>query len=66
MGRSIETHNQITTMPAKHALNVDLAKVHDAGKPKTVITILNWGDLVEVTGSADSGKLPIKAIRYAK
>lgn len=53
-------------MPAKHALNVDLAKVFDASKPKTVITILNWGDLVEVTGPANAGKLPIKATRFDK
>ena len=52
-------------MPAKLSLNVDLAKVYDAAKPRSVVTIVTWGDLIEVTGDPVDGRLPVRAFRYA-
>src|SRR5690349_6319077 len=51
-------------MPAQHVINLDLAKVFETAKPKSVVTILAWGDLVEVTGAAAGGRIPVRAFRY--
>jgi beta-lactamase superfamily II metal-dependent hydrolase len=60
------SYEQFNTMPAKHALNVDLAKVFDARKPKSAVTILMWGDLVEVAGDAADGRIPVHAFRFSE
>ena len=51
-------------MPAQHVLNLDLAKVYDAAHPRTVVTVLLWGDRVEVTGAVAAGRLPVRAFSY--
>ncbi len=51
-------------MPAKLSLNVDLAKVYSTAKPGSVVTILTWGDFVEVIGNAADGRLPVRAFSY--
>ncbi len=53
-------------MPAKHSLNVDLATVYDSAKPRSVVTMLTWGDFVEVTGKGSQGRIPIRAYRYVE
>ncbi len=51
-------------MPTKLCLNVDLAKVYDAARPRSLVTVLTWGDLVEVTAEAAGGRLPVRGFRY--
>jgi hypothetical protein len=51
-------------MPTKLCLNVDLAKVYDAARPRSLVTVLTWGDLVEVTEEAAGGRLPVRGFRY--
>ena len=53
-------------MPLSHVLNVDLAKVYELQKPRSLVTILAWGDRVEVIGNADGDRLPVRAFRFAK
>ncbi|HEX8281223.1 MAG TPA: MBL fold metallo-hydrolase [Chthoniobacterales bacterium] len=52
-------------MPATHALKVDLAKIYDASDGD-VVTVVEWGDRVEVAGAVAAGRLPVRALRYAE
>ncbi|MFY9553407.1 MAG: MBL fold metallo-hydrolase, partial [Blastocatellia bacterium] len=51
-------------MAANHLLNIDLAKVFETKAKKGFITILAWGDEIEVVGEPASDHVQIKATKY--
>ena len=53
-------------MRGKHSINVDLAKVFETASPRRLLTILTWGDFVEVTDDPADGKIPVRAFRFGE
>jgi beta-lactamase superfamily II metal-dependent hydrolase len=53
-------------MQGKHSINVDLAKVFETASPRRLLTILTWGDFVEVTDDPADGKIPVRAFRFGE
>lgn len=51
-------------MAANHLINIDLAKVFETKEKKGFITILAWGDEVELVGEPASDHVEIKATKY--
>ena len=49
---------------ANHLINVDLAQVFETRDKKALITILAWGDEVEVAGEPKSDHIEIKVTRF--
>jgi beta-lactamase superfamily II metal-dependent hydrolase len=52
-------------MAARHLINIDMAKVYETKDKKGFLTILAWGDEVEVIKVA-SGHVEVKAIKHVE
>lgn len=53
-------------MSAEHLINVDLAKVFETKSREGFITVLGWGDEVEVVDDTASDHLKVKVTKYVE